>query len=93
VTLGFISGYKGGLVDHAIRTFIDSFLVIPVWPIFMIIATYIPKLTLTSVSILLAIFGWGGAARTIRAQVLSQGTRICKISKNEWIRRLRNSIL
>ena len=71
VTLGFISGYKGGLVDHAIRTLIDSFLVIPVWPIFMIIATYIPKLTLTSVSLLLAVFAWGGAARTIRAQVLS----------------------
>jgi len=71
VTLGFISGYKGGFLDHVLRTFMDSFLVIPVWPIFMIIATYIPKLTLVSISILLAIFGWGGAARTIRAQVLS----------------------
>ena len=71
VILGFISGYSGGFIDHVLRTFMDSFLVIPVWPIFMTIATYIPKLSLISLSILLAAFGWSGSARRIRAQVLS----------------------
>jgi len=71
LSLGFISGYKGGLVDHIIRTVIDSFLVIPTWPIFMIVATYIPKLTLITTCLLLAVFGWAGAARAIRAQVLA----------------------
>ena len=71
VTMGFISGYKGGFVDHTLRTFTDTLLVIPLWPIYMAIATYIPKLPLESVALLLGIFSWPGAARVIRAQVLS----------------------
>ncbi|MEM1522030.1 MAG: ABC transporter permease [Thermofilaceae archaeon] len=71
VLLGFISAYKGGLIDHALRSFIDAFLVIPTWPIFVIIAAYVKILGLIEISLLLALFSWGGAARIIRAQVLS----------------------
>ncbi|MDW8004415.1 MAG: ABC transporter permease [Thermofilaceae archaeon] len=71
VLLGFISAYKGGLVDHFLRSFIDAFLVIPTWPIFVIIAAYVKLLGIIEISLLLAAFGWGGAARIIRAQVLS----------------------
>lgn len=71
VTIGFISGYKGGLVDHILRSITDAFLVIPTWPIFVIIAVYTKAATLLDISLLLAIFSWPGSARTIRAQVLS----------------------
>ncbi len=71
IILGFVSGYKGGLIDHVLRSLIDSFLVIPTWPIFVIIAAYVQKIGLLEISLLLAIFGWAGAARAIRAQVLA----------------------
>jgi len=71
VTIGFISGYKGGITDHVLRTFTDTLMVVPLWPIYMVIATYTRKLPLETVAILLGIFSWPGAARVIRAQVLS----------------------
>lgn len=71
VLLGFVSAYKGGLIDHILRSFIDAFLVVPTWPIFVIIAAYVKILGITEISLLLALFSWGGAARIIRAQVLS----------------------
>ncbi|MEM1509287.1 MAG: ABC transporter permease, partial [Thermofilaceae archaeon] len=71
VLLGFVSAYKGGVIDHILRSFIDAFLVVPTWPIFVIIAAYVKILGITEISLLLALFSWGGAARIIRAQVLS----------------------
>lgn len=71
VFLGFVSAYKGGLIDHMLRSFIDAFLVIPTWPIFVIIAAYVKILGIVEISLLLALFSWGGAARIVRAQVLS----------------------
>jgi peptide/nickel transport system permease protein len=71
VFIGFVSAYKGGLIDHILRSFIDAFLVIPTWPIFVIIAAYVKILNIFEISLLLAAFSWGGSARIIRAQVLS----------------------
>jgi len=71
VLLGFISAYKGGIIDQTLRSFIDAFLVIPTWPIFVIIAAYVKILGIVEISLLLALFSWSGAARIVRAQVLS----------------------
>lgn len=71
VVLGFIAGYKGGATDGALRTFTDMILVIPSWPILVVIAAYIQGLSIPVMALLLAMFSWPWGMRTIRAQVLS----------------------
>jgi peptide/nickel transport system permease protein len=75
VTIGFVSGYAGGRVDTALRTVIDMVLVIPSLPIFLILAAYIRRWDLVSMSLLLGLFGWPYVARVIRAQVISMRER------------------
>lgn len=71
VIVGFVSGYKGGVIDATLRTIIDMFLVIPTLPLIFILAKYSSSLSITTLSLILAIFGWPFAARVIRSQVLS----------------------
>lgn len=75
VTVGFIAGYIGKWVDAILRSIIDSFLVIPTLPIYLLLATYIPRINLPTMCAILAIFSWPFAARTVRAQVLSLRNR------------------
>ncbi len=71
VVTGFVAGYKGGLVDHVLRSLTDTMLVIPTWPIFAAMAAYITIRSMAAFGLLIAVFSWPRAARTIRAQVLS----------------------
>jgi len=71
VVMALLSGYKGGIWDVSLNGFTNLMLVIPSWPILAIIAAYVRKIDIVTMSILLAIFSWPVAARTIRAQVLS----------------------
>ena len=75
VTVGFVSGYVGGRLDTVLRTVIDMVLVIPSLPIFLILAAYIRRWDLVSMSLLLGLFGWPFVARVIRAQVISMRER------------------
>lgn len=75
VTIGFVSGYTGGRIDTVLRTVIDMVLVIPSLPIFLILAAYIRRWDLVSMSLLLGLFGWPYVARVIRAQVISMRER------------------
>jgi len=71
LTVGLISGYRGGAVDDVLRSLIDIFLVIPLWPILILISASVKSLTIPLMAGLLAAFSWQGSARTIRAQALS----------------------
>jgi peptide/nickel transport system permease protein len=75
VTIGFVSGYAGGRVDTVLRTLIDMVLVLPSLPIFLILAAYIRRWDLITMSLLLGLFGWPYVARVIRAQVISMRER------------------
>jgi peptide/nickel transport system permease protein len=75
VTIGFISGYTGGKIDTTLRTFTDMVLVVPSLPIFLILAAYIRRWDLLTMSLLLGLFGWPYVARVIRAQVISMRER------------------
>ncbi|RLI46580.1 ABC transporter permease [Candidatus Bathyarchaeota archaeon] len=83
--IGLISGYKGGYVDDILRTFTDIFLVIPTWPLLVVISSYIKQgLTIPVLAALLSVFAWPWPARTIRSQTMSLKQRdfinIAKIS-------------
>ncbi len=71
LTIGLTGGYKTGIVDDVLRSLIDVFLVIPLWPILILVSASVRSLTIPMMAGLLAAFSWMGSARTIRAQVLS----------------------
>ena len=75
VILGVLSGYVGGWLDTIIGSFTNGLLVIPTFPIFLLISTYFPRIDLLTMCLILAAFSWPFAARTIRAQVLSLKNR------------------
>jgi len=75
VVIGFAAGYKGGLVDHVLRSLTDTLLVIPTWPIFATLAAYVTIRSMPLFGLLIAAFSWPGAARAIRSQVLSLRNR------------------
>jgi peptide/nickel transport system permease protein len=89
VVVGFVAGYKGGLVDSFLRTTTDMVLVIPSLPLLLTLAAYMKNMTLLHAAVILAIFSWPFAARTLRAQVLSLRSRpyvdLARTTKlNDW---------
>jgi peptide/nickel transport system permease protein len=83
--IAFIAGYKGGKVDSVLSGFTDVFLVVPSFPLLITLSAYTTKVSLFSVALILAIFSWPFAARTIRSQVLSLRSRpyveLAKVTK------------
>lgn len=72
IIVGLVAGYLGGRVDRFLMSLSDSFLILPLLPILILISSLIKgHLSLFSLGILLGIFGWPWDARLIRAQVLS----------------------
>jgi len=71
LTIGFLAGYKGGLVDHALRSITDALLVIPTWPLVIFLTLYLKQMDILSLSLIIGIFGWPGVTRLLRSQVLS----------------------
>lgn len=72
IVVGLVAGYLGGRIDRVFMSISDSFLILPLLPILILISSLIKgHLSLFSLGILLGIFGWPWDARLIRAQVLS----------------------
>lgn len=72
VLVGMVAGYRGRLTDRVLMFISDSFLVIPLFLIIVMLAMLIRRLmNLVTLGLLLAIFGWAWDARLIRSQILS----------------------
>ncbi len=72
LTVGIISGYAGGKIDTALNTATNMLLIIPHFPLLLIIAASIPRvMSPVEVAFIIGIIGWAGLARAIRSQVLS----------------------
>lgn len=70
-SVGLIAGYYGGWIDTLLRSSTDVILVIPTLPLLITLAAYIKSMDVATMAVVLSLFGWPFAARTIRAQVLS----------------------
>jgi peptide/nickel transport system permease protein len=68
--LGLITGYFHGPADTVIRTVADVLLAIPTLLVMVVVASFITT-GVTTMSLIIALFSWPWAARTVRAQTLS----------------------
>ena len=72
IFMGLTAGYRGGFVDRFLMSINDSFVVIPILPILILVSFMVrQRMNVTFLALLLGIFGWPWDARLIRAQVLS----------------------
>jgi peptide/nickel transport system permease protein len=75
VLIGVSAGYLGGWGDNVLSLITDVFLVIPTFPLIIILATYAGTGSLSVVVLVLVITGWSYGARQLRAQTLSLRNR------------------
>jgi len=72
IVVGLLSGYKGGLFDRVVMVLTDSFIIIPLFPILILIATILrSSLNMVVLGIVIGLFGWAWDARLFRSQILS----------------------
>ena len=72
IFVGLTAGYKGGLADRVMMVINDSFVVLPVLPLLILINFIIRgQMTILQLAMIMAAFGWAWDARLIRSQVLS----------------------
>jgi peptide/nickel transport system permease protein len=75
VLIGVSAAYLGGLADDGLSMLTDIFLVLPTFPLIIVLATYAGKGNLTVIVIVLILTGWSYGARQMRAQALSLRNR------------------
>lgn len=71
VLLGIFTGYVRGVADEVISFITNVFLVIPGFPLMVILAAYIPVHGITPIIVVITITGWAWGTRVIRSQVMS----------------------
>jgi peptide/nickel transport system permease protein len=71
VIIGVTSAYVGGLTDNALSLLTDIFLVIPAFPLIVVIAAYSKNGGDAILIAVLVVTGWSYGARQLRVQALS----------------------
>jgi len=72
VLVALIAGYRGGLTDRILMSINDSFVVLPLLPVLVLVASMLRgRMGLIGLGVVLAVFGWAWDARLIRVQILS----------------------
>jgi peptide/nickel transport system permease protein len=71
VTVGMAGAMAGGLADEALSLLSNIFLVLPGLPLVILITDYIRAQGDLPIAVIIAITGWAGSSRVIRAQTLS----------------------
>jgi peptide/nickel transport system permease protein len=71
VLIGVSAAYRGGAVDGVLSLFTDVFLVIPAFPLVVVIAAYSKNGGNAIIIAVLVVTGWSYGARQLRSQALS----------------------
>jgi peptide/nickel transport system permease protein len=71
VATGFLAGLEGGWVDLFLCRIIDVLLILPRFPIMVILAALLPVKDSFSFGLVIALFSWPGLARSLRSQILT----------------------
>jgi peptide/nickel transport system permease protein len=75
VIVGVSAAYLGGVADELLSMLTNIFLVLPTFPLIIVLATYAGKGTLSVVLIVLVATGWSYGANQLRAQAMSLRNR------------------
>jgi peptide/nickel transport system permease protein len=75
VLIGVAAAYLGGLWDGGLSLLTDVLLVIPLFPLLIVIATYVQNAGTAVLVVVLTLTGWSYTARQLRAQALSLRNR------------------
>ena len=75
MTVGFVAGYRGGIVDEVLNMLTNVVLVIPTLMVLIVIVAYVDARGLLIEAVFIGLTSWPWAARAIRAQTLSLRTR------------------
>jgi peptide/nickel transport system permease protein len=77
ILVGMYAGYKGGLFDKIVMSINDSFIIMPVLPILLLLQFLLrERMNWFYMALMMAFLGWPYDARLIRAQVLSLRERV-----------------
>ena len=72
ILVGLAAGYQGGWLDRVLMSVNDSFVVLPLLPILILLGFLLrDRMNLFLLGVILGFFGWPYDARLIRSQVLS----------------------
>lgn len=72
IFVGLTAGYRGGIADRLLMSVNDSFVVMPVLPILILLSFLMRgSMNLVMLGVIMGLFGWPWDARLIRSQVLS----------------------
>jgi peptide/nickel transport system permease protein len=75
VIVGVSAAYLGGFADGMLSLVTDVLLVVPIFPLIIVIAAYLHGAGLLDIIIVLGALGWSYNARQLRVQVLSLRNR------------------
>jgi peptide/nickel transport system permease protein len=77
IIVGLTAGYQGRWIDKVLMSVNDSFLIMPLLPILILLGFLLrDKMNLFLLGVVLGFFGWPYDARLIRSQVLSLKERL-----------------
>lgn len=69
--VGFVAGYKGGILDTSLMTMADIMITLPGLPLIIIITSVYPPQSEFVIGAILSINAWPGVARSLRSQILT----------------------
>ncbi len=75
VVVGFVAGYRGGLVDEILSGFTNVVLVIPTLALLLVVTAFLQARGLLVEAVFIGLTSWPWAARAIRAQTFSLNAR------------------
>src|SRR3954453_6373626 len=76
LTIGLVSGYKGGLIDRVLMSINDTFIIIPLFPILVLFYFVMrDSMSWALLAVIMAALGWAYDARLIRSVAMSLRTR------------------
>jgi peptide/nickel transport system permease protein len=77
IWVGMYAGYKGGLIDRAMMSVNDGFIILPVLPLLLLLQFLLrERMNWFNMAVMMALLGWPWDARLIRSQVMSLKERV-----------------
>jgi peptide/nickel transport system permease protein len=75
MTVGFVAGYRGGVVDEILNMLTNIVLVLPALAVLIILHAYVGIKSVPMQALFIGLFSWPWVARAVRAQTFSLRSR------------------